>query len=268
MNKPCNRCGGRNIITRPGAERADAVVCTHMADCPTCGGYGWRQTVSGRYEASGPCPCGLLRAAKRTEAYRAANIPAMYASASLASGTCDGRQDAEAARVAGALLVERIRDGAVDRGLGIVGPMVADCEAIAAAVAANTALRTNVQPLWVDCGTLLERLRAAVAERRPSAGMLAEVDDAGLLVLVGLGLGLGTEWEMSVIDGIISRRYSRGKPLVWVSGYRFDGARPQLTARIGERAASRLREMTEVVEVVDGHEWGTKKSSRQGGSVA
>ena len=83
-----------------------------------------------------------------------------------------------------------------------------------------------------------------------------------MLAIDELGKGRVTDWEMSIIDEIISRRYNAMKPIIGTSNYSWKVASgtptPNLALhafsqtlgdRVGMRTFSRLQEMSVSFEV-------------------
>ena len=104
---------------------------------------------------------------------------------------------------------------------------------------------------------LLGQLRAAYSAGKSDEAILGELVTVPILAIDEIGKGRLTEWEMSIIDDIISRRYNALKPLLGTTNYQWQ--RPSGTPvpalasqefkqtlgdRIGSRAYSRLVEIS------------------------
>ncbi len=90
-----------------------------------------------------------------------------------------------------------------------------------------------------------------------------------VLAIDELGKGRNTEFEGTIVDELVSRRYNAGKPILGTTNYEPEAARglaapnlaggaaPSLPDRVGPRVYSRLEEMCDFVEV-PGEDFRTK----------
>ena len=258
----CPRCQGRGLLTIAGERSAEARVCRHHADCVHCHGTGWQlQDAGTAFEVSRPCACGVLNLARRAGYFDRAGIPARFH---------DARLDAYEYRDKGGtqyrvkvLLTEMIDSFAPgDRGVGLSGPHGVGKTHLMSALAGYLALYRGVEVRYADFADLIGELRARFDGGGGSEALVGTVVDAPVLFIDELGKGRATEWEQSIVDAIVSRRYSRGLSLFFATNYALDedpsGRGPEpLSVRIGSRAWSRLREMSrfERIEGPDGRSY-------------
>ena len=109
---------------------------------------------------------------------------------------------------------------------------------------------------FVEFSRLLGQLRAAYSAGKSDEAILGELVTVPILAIDEIGKGRLTEWEMSIIDDIVSRRYNALKPLLGTTNYQWrDPPEPLYPAasqefkqtlgdRIGSRAYSRLVEIS------------------------
>lgn len=256
--------------------RADGPICKAVFDppdwiCPECDDRGGRiaRDESG-YEVFGPCSC--LKARRRLEMFNAANIGRRFVDSTL--GTYKPRTQKQAAAQ---LKAEHfaLQYPAVEHGLCFYGPVGTGKTHLMVAIFRELTLRKGVGCRFIDYGNLLQDLRRSYADRKGDGYLMMPLVDVELLVIDELGKGRGTEWEETVLDDLISRRYNAGRTTLCTTNFdptlapleteagpnqsftgrelRAAGTRlPSLSERIGERIYSRLCAMTEFVEVDGG----------------
>ncbi|MDF1565690.1 MAG: ATP-binding protein [Deltaproteobacteria bacterium] len=132
-------------------------------------------------------------------------------------------------------------------------------------------LRHHIPCRYVEFFHLLSELKEGYSRGKSELEIIAPLVDVEVLAVDELGKGRGSEWELYVMDEIISRRYNAGKATLFATNYTLDKrttletmgryvktgtARDaeRLTAetleeRVGVRIFSRLYEMCELVDM-------------------
>lgn len=270
----CPTCLGRHVVTTEGRTQAVARRCpTCFEVCPRCGGdgYAFQNDWTGS-PVSVPCSC--LDIDRRIGAYNDATVPRRYVSASLwpfPGGAVDGRGRALAVGTAQvndsvkrALLdLGRRTQGFApgDRGIGLIGPVGCGKTHLMAGLVRALTLDNGVDCRFVEFTHLLAELRAGFEQGKGAAETIAHVVDAPVLVIDELGKGLTSEWQLAVLDELVSKRYNAQVTTFFTSNYpvektarggassreRFDVT--TLEDRIGARMFSRLVEMCDMLSV-------------------
>ena len=83
-----------------------------------------------------------------------------------------------------------------------------------------------------------------------------------MLAIDELGKGRRSDWELSILDEIISKRYNQKRTTIFTSNYgpkngpssQSGIVRENLRDRVGDRVFSRLHEMTQFIHV-DAHDF-------------
>ena len=148
----------------------------------------------------------------------------------------------------GLLLYGAVRRGKTHLLVGLVRWMVMDL---------------GVDVRFVEFSRLLASLREGYDKGQSDRTLLNELVTVPVLAIDELGKGRLTDWELSVVDELVSRRYDAmactlattnygpGLPTGRATLNLAEGARlaPSLVDRVGDRVYSRLRDMTEFIEV-------------------
>jgi DNA replication protein DnaC len=271
----CPRCDDAGYVTRPGERWAEARVCRHLASCPQCHGRGLTiANDAAGHALAAPCACPIFSVAKRVDLFNRAKIPARFASSRIDTYVYRDHGGTQF-RVKGVFseLCETFAPGA--RGVGLSGDPGVGKTHLLTALCGFFALELGLEVRYTDFADLIGELRAGFERGGGAETLVGTVVDAPVLFVDELGKGRATEWEQSIVDAIISRRYSRGLTLFFATNYGLDDRldaldREPLQVRIGPRAASRLREMCRFEAIIgpDGRELQAQTMERPGAQAA
>jgi DNA replication protein DnaC len=208
-------------------------------ECPLCHGYGL--VIDRATNTHRPCSCGLLDRVAMEERFRAAGIPARFLKKDFDSFKPLDKQDKER---------EMIRKAArsyalsfrPDESPGLLfrGNPGSGKTHIAIAVLREI-IRRGFTGRFENFSDLLSRIRSTWhrdAEMQEES-LLAEVEEADLLVIDDLGAESTADWVRDRLYLIINRRYEAARPLIITTNC----AEADLRARVGDRIYSRLCEM-------------------------
>jgi len=135
-------------------------------------------------------------------------------------------------------------------------------------------LERGIAARFVDIMHLMMDLKKAYSEHRWDTEVVAPLIAADVLVIDELGKGKCSEWELAILDQLISTRYNAGKTLHCTSNYPPESTGSQvsmesavgydptartetLKERVGDRIFSRLNEMCTFFHV-EGEDWRRK----------
>jgi DNA replication protein DnaC len=197
--------------------------------------------------------CRCQRLPDRIALYNAAQIPARYASCTMATFRSDipgAKPGWQATRG----WLDRYRPGQDNLGLVLEGkPGLGKTHLLVAALHELT-LRHGVSVRFVEFTHLLSSIREGIDRRDGEATTLTPLVRFPVLAVDELGKGRKTDWELAIIDEIVTRRYNARGTLLATSNF---PSRPQpraeapslatpgeesLMERLGDRVFSRLRE--------------------------
>lgn len=250
----CPSCMSRRVVTHEGEEFARASRCSACASvCPTCSGEGYlfERDADGELVSQ---RCGCASWDLRARLFNAATVPRRYAGVDLESGTDDVTDSVRQARIACYKLTAGFTPG--DRGIALSGPVGTGKTHLMAGVVRVLTLENAVPCRFVEFTHLLSDIRLGYERGRGETEIIDDLVDVPVLVIDELGKGLSTEWQISILDALISRRYNKRVTTMVTTNFPFDVERRPPSAqardafertalgdRIGSRMVSRLREM-------------------------
>jgi DNA replication protein DnaC len=243
--------------------------------CPACRGRGGLVVPDEHgYEVFNSCACTGAR--RRIELFNAARIGRRYRDATLESYRPGNARQARAKQMAEDFT---LMYPAVKRGLTFVGPVGTGKTHLVLGMFRKLTLEKGVPCLFVDYSHLVKDLRRSYETGEGETGHVVPLFAVEVLLIDELGRGQRTEWELTVLDDLISRRYNAGKITLCTTNFSIGGDRgaavrkvlnaahearkarsatahatQSLQDRMDERIFSRLSEMCEFVEV-DGEDY-------------
>lgn len=273
----CPLCRGHGHIVTAEGRVAIATPCSCIPHCLRCNDTGRVEVAVDGGLRVGRCRCRMVH--DRILLFNAARIPGRYASADLPSFST-GAQRIHKEWQAGTGRYDRMpqmesfmrvmqwisafQPGQESRGLVLHGAVGRGKTHLLIATLRSLALEHGARVRFIEFSRLLGVLREGFGQGRSGANVMADLVDVPVLGIDELGKGRLTDWELSVIDELISRRYNAMKTTLGTTNYAPEaptGAlatnlaapegspRQTLGDRIGERAWSRLAEMVDFVEV-------------------
>jgi DNA replication protein DnaC len=275
----CARCGGGGYVLYASGTASRARACECQSPCHACGGAGVRERRDDKgYRFWAACGCQSLD--RRVAAYNRASIPAKFFDRDLLNYEPTSERQA-AAQVAAGKFARAFRAGMA--GFLLMGPVGTGKTHLVCAVLAQLTIESGVSCRFVDFFHLLHELRDGFSSQRPMGDLLGPLEEVPVLAIDELGKGKNTEWELGVLDELISNRYNQQKTTLFTTNYTDDPSttyslafgdartassaktpraaatdrrvlRETLEDRLGPRIYSRLREMC-TFRYVDGPDW-------------
>ncbi len=272
----CPECGGTGyVVEQVLGQAARARRCTCQSACPRCGESGYMLVPSGGSTVAQPCACRHLD--ERLKIFNQIGIPPAIASASFDSFKGWSPDHAKAKTVAEDF-ARKFRKDAPTKGFLLYGRPGAGKTHLLAATLRWLALEKGVGSRYVEFILLLSDMKAGFSENRSHMDILKPLLYVPVLAIDELGKERGTEWERSMLDELISRRFNSGLATLFATNYfleerespvkerpgsRFDTRSKDfgrdaeamtLPKRVGDRIYSRLNEMCTFVKLDPGHD--------------
>lgn len=250
---------GFEVVTEGGLARARMLP---RPRCAFCGDTGRREVEVRGVVRAGRCRCQKLP--DRIALFNAAGIPARHASCTLENFKTDV-PGAEMGYRQTRKWLDGFRPGEERKGLVLTGEPGRGKTHLLVGTLRELLFRHGVEARFVEFTHLLSTIRDGIGRNDGEATTLTPMARVPVLAVDELGKGRGTDWELGVIDEIITRRYNGNGLLLATTNFPLKApekkrdtdkltlAQPQLPTleeRLGERVFSRLRETVQFAGVI------------------
>jgi DNA replication protein DnaC len=265
----CEHCNEKRYVTglkssADGTQSfAIAEICQHCYEpCARCDGEGFifmRDERGYRYTTA--CPECSPRE-RRIKAFNNARLPARYRDKTFEN--FEGITN-ELMRVRVNLFKYAIRFVPSDKGFLLYGSPGSGKTHLLSAFIHHITLEKGSNARFIEFTHLLSTLRQQFDVGRGDTSVIQPLIEVDVLAIDELGKGVNNEWQLGVLDELISKRYNLGRTTLFTSNYLIrpeafsyndtsgdqlrKAARETLSERIGDRIFSRLFEMTDFIQV-------------------
>ncbi|HZZ85565.1 MAG TPA: ATP-binding protein [Anaeromyxobacteraceae bacterium] len=268
----CAHCNGAGyVVDQVLGATARARRCSCQSVCPRCKGTGYTFVPSGDASLAQECSCRHTDA--RLALFNQIGIPAAVATASFESFR-NWSPDHASARTLAEDFARKFRQDRPTKGFLLYGRPGAGKTHLLAATLRYLALEKGVASRYVEFMLLLSDMKAGFSANRSHMEILGPLIRVPVLVIDELGKERGTDWERSMLDELISRRFNSGLSTLFATNYFIErkarkeppGGRVDprsaeflreaesltLSERVGDRIYSRLNEMCAFVKLDPG----------------
>ncbi len=261
----CPLCHGQGYVVEPGKLHAVARVCDCVPRCTLCDGLGNREVVIKGVARMGRCRCRVLP--DRVALFNKAGIPARHARSTFDSYDPSAAGASANYHIARTVL-EQYVPGQENRGVVFFGGVGRGKTHLLVAILRELVMLYGEEVLFVEFSNLLSQLKAGFDQGVGEATTLRPLVQVPVLAIDELGKGRCTEWELTIIDVLISHRYNAMATTMATTNFKaahatgqteinltvYGGSNsasgtpgklsgPTLGDRVGERVFSRLKEM-------------------------
>ena len=206
----CRICLGKGVVINTAGVYTSADLCSCVSTCTACFGK-CRISVDGASK-----PCRSPSPARVVTLMREARIPMKYSKATLDAFTNYTGNGREVIQYIHNWL--KVFQSGVSRGVLLSGPVGVGKTFILAAIAKSLALR-GYSVRFVDFFQLLSELKTAYSNDQSDDAVLAPLIHCDVLVVDELGKGRSTDWELTILDHLITGRYNQNKAMVASTNY-------------------------------------------------
>jgi DNA replication protein DnaC len=259
----CRDCGGTGVAIGREHDLAVARPCGCVERCPQCKGTEFVAVAETLRAARRRCVCQAVLS--RMKAFDLVGIPARHADSTRMNFVVNSKHQTGVLQAVTKYLNDYDRDRE-NRGLVFTGEVGRGKTHLLVALVRELVFRKGVSARFVEFSHLLADLKAGFDTGRGAAELLEPLVRVDVLAIDELGKGRNTDFESTVVDELVSRRYNAMRPLLATTNYPAERATgravanmadvqvgnsglPSLVDRIGDRVFSRLRETCDFVEV-------------------
>lgn len=249
----CSLCEGHGYTLKPQKGFANATICTCVERCLRCENGVVRKQIEGVWR-SGRCRCQKLP--DRIAMFNRSGITARHGDKSISNFKWIDASNHKI-QTTTSLWVDRFAAGTEDKGIVFYGDVGRGKTHLMVGLCKMLIFDHGIPIRFIEFSRLLGQLRAGYSAGKSDEDVLGELVTVPILAIDEIGKGRLTEWEISIIDDIISRRYNALKPILGTTNYQWRGPsgtpvpalasqefKQTLGDRIGARAFSRLVEIS------------------------
>lgn len=249
----CERCYEKGYIVEKRGTLSVARICNCVERCKECNGSGSILARNNKgYTYIDVCKvCGEKR--RNTRLYNLAGIPAKYCQVLQVDAFQPKNESLwRALNYAKDFVKLYHNPDTRKRGFLLMGKSGLGKTYLAIGTIAELTLEYGIRCMFKDFFYLLSELREAYSQGIPENEVILPLIETEILVIDELGKGKSSEWESNILDQLISKRYNAEKvTLITTNFISKDFATKEdqeiLERKVGERIASRLREMCEFI---------------------
>ena len=216
----CSKCQGSyfQLASENGLLQGNPCECFHCEHCNGRGHIYSRDDKGLSYVQE--CKCAELK--KRLKKLNHAGIPGKFALASLENFSTQPpcTQSQKLAKTRAVDFVENFSKPEANRGLLFMGAPGLGKTHLATAIIKALILGKGVNCKFVDFFQLLSDIRYGFSQNMSEQSLINPYIQARVLVIDELAKGRNTEWELTILDQIISSRYnSIDKTTIFTTNY-------------------------------------------------
>ncbi|MBU3913976.1 ATP-binding protein [bacterium] len=206
------------IEVRPEGLYASAKLCSScFKTCRECDGAGYifKQDDRGREHAT-PCDCQGLQ--MRVTLFNNARIPNQFYDATFDNFVVKNNPSMEDALKTASFLYKNYKKGN-RKGLLFMGGVGVGKTRLVSCILREFTLNHGVPGVFKEFSSLLSEIKSGYDKGMSEAIILEKINEVEILVIDELGKGRKTDWEVNILDAIVSNRYNMRKTTIFTSNY-------------------------------------------------
>jgi DNA replication protein DnaC len=251
----CAFCRWKGYLVERKGEYSTADICKCIKEgCLQCKGSGTVLLKNKGYTYVSSCnACGVVR--RNVKLYNLAGIPSKYSHVLQVDSFRPKNKSYENALSYADDFVKRYP---TKRGFLLMGKAGIGKTHLAIGAISELTLEHGIRCMFKDFFHLLSELKQAYSQGTSENEVLLPLIETEVLVIDELGKGKNSEWELNILDQLISKRYNASKTTLITTNYitedfakknKDDKDQEILENKVGPRIASRLSEMCEFIHI-------------------
>jgi len=250
----CKKCHSQGYLILNDKEYSYANICSCVNNCENCDGNGYISYKNeNNYSLLGKCSsCSLVRL--NIKKYNLTRIPSKFSDVLMVDTYKPKTVDQQKA-------LKYVKDSFIkhypnEKGFLLMGPSGVGKTHLAIGAISELTLEKGIKCLFKDFFLLLAELRQAYSEGVSENEILRPLIEVEVLVIDEMGKGKSNEWEINILDQLISNRYNSSKKTLITTNFpsknfadSFYEKGELLEERVGERIFSRLNEMCNFINI-------------------
>jgi DNA replication protein DnaC len=214
----CPQCEDTRIEVIPQGRFAVARFCPHChALCADCDGTGFvfERDAQDREHAR-PCSCQDLR--YRISLFNQAKLPSQFYDATFDNFDISGHPSLKSALATARFSFKNYQEGK-GKGLLFMGDVGVGKTRLVSTMLREYTLGFGIPSLFKEFTVLLSEIKSGYDQGVSEVNLLERINEIEILVIDELGKGRKSDWEINILDNIISCRYNMRKTTIFTTNY-------------------------------------------------
>lgn len=214
----CRNCGDSHIQVVVKDQYSWAEKCqTCFAVCSKCEdeGYIFQTDDEGRDQAI-PCECRELD--RRIMLFNNAQIPGQFFDATFSNFDVSADSSLEEALRTASFFFRNYKNGN-RKGLLFMGGVGVGKTRLVSTILRDFTLNHGIPGIFREFSALLSEIKTGYDQGLSESGLLEKINSVEILVIDELGKGRKSDWEIAILDSIISNRYNMKKATIFTTNY-------------------------------------------------
>ncbi|MCP4756335.1 MAG: ATP-binding protein [Proteobacteria bacterium] len=214
----CSNCNDTRIEVVPDGRFARAGFCQRcFQSCRECDGIGFifEKDEFGREHARN-CSCKEIQ--RRITLFNQAQIPSQFYDATFDNFNVSSNPSLKSALATAKFSFKNYENGNW-KGLLFMGGVGVGKTRLVSTMLRNYTLKYGIPGLFQEFSSLLSEIKSGYDLGMSEVNVLEKINNVEILVVDELGKGRKSDWEIAILDTIISGRYNMRKTTIFTTNY-------------------------------------------------
>lgn len=214
----CRQCEDQKIQVIPKGQFSQAELCSSCyVACRKCDetGYVFKTDEQGREHA---VPCECKRLDRKISLFNNARIPCQFYDATFDNFNVEADPSLEEALRTASFLYRQYKNGNW-KGLLFMGGVGVGKTRLVSTILRDFTLNHGIPGIFKEFSALLSEIRAGYDQGLSESRVLEKINNVEILVIDELGKGRKSDWEINILDSIISNRYNMRRTTIFTTNY-------------------------------------------------